>query len=72
VYGQQAVEAASCRFPTLGKATKLPKTRQDAASTWAENIARLIYHVITANGFPVVEVWLSETPRCHATYMGEK
>jgi 6-pyruvoyltetrahydropterin/6-carboxytetrahydropterin synthase len=37
----------------------------------AENIARLIYDVTAAKGFPVVEVRLWETPRCYATYRGE-
>lgn len=35
----------------------------------AENIARLIYDFTAANGFPVVEVSLWETPHCFATYV---
>ena len=35
----------------------------------AENIARLIYEVAAAGGFPVSEVQLWETPRCVATYL---
>jgi 6-pyruvoyltetrahydropterin/6-carboxytetrahydropterin synthase len=34
----------------------------------AENIARLIFDVAVAQGFPVVETRLWETPRCFATY----
>ena len=34
----------------------------------AENIARLIFDFTVAQGFPVVEVRLWETPRCYATY----
>jgi 6-pyruvoyltetrahydropterin/6-carboxytetrahydropterin synthase len=34
----------------------------------AENIARLIYDISVASGFPVVETRLWETPRCFATY----
>jgi 6-pyruvoyltetrahydropterin/6-carboxytetrahydropterin synthase len=34
----------------------------------AENIAKLVYDVTAAKGFPVVEVRLWETPRCYATY----
>ena len=34
----------------------------------AENIARLIYDFIAAQGFPVIEVQLWETENCHATY----
>ena len=34
----------------------------------AENIARLIFDVTAAKGFPVVEVRLWETPRCYAAY----
>jgi 6-pyruvoyltetrahydropterin/6-carboxytetrahydropterin synthase len=34
----------------------------------AENLARLIYEVTAAQGFPVVEVQLWETPRCVAAY----
>ncbi len=34
----------------------------------AENIARLIFEFAAANGHPVVEVKLWETPRCFATY----
>ena len=36
----------------------------------AENIARLIYDYIAAQGFPVVEVQLWETDNCSATYAG--
>lgn len=34
----------------------------------AENIARLIYEYTAAQGFPIVEVRLWETPNCFATY----
>ncbi len=34
----------------------------------AENIARLLFDVAVARGFPVAEVQLWETPRCVATY----
>jgi 6-pyruvoyltetrahydropterin/6-carboxytetrahydropterin synthase len=34
----------------------------------AENIARLIFDVTAARGFPVVEVKLWETDSCYATY----
>lgn len=34
----------------------------------AENIARLIFDITAAQGFPVTEVRLWETPRCYATY----
>ena len=34
----------------------------------AENIARLIFQYAAAQGFPVVEVQLWETPNCCATY----
>ncbi|MGD0898781.1 MAG: 6-carboxytetrahydropterin synthase [Thermoguttaceae bacterium] len=34
----------------------------------AENIAKLIYDIAAAQGFPVCEVRLWETPRCSATY----
>lgn len=34
----------------------------------AENIARLIYEYAAAQGFPVVQVRLWETPRCCAEY----
>ena len=38
----------------------------------AENIARLIYEVVTAaQGFPVSKVRLWETPKCFATYEPE-
>ncbi len=37
----------------------------------AENIARLIFDVAAAKGFPVIEVRLWETPRCYATYDGQ-
>ena len=36
----------------------------------AENIAKLIYDHAYAQGFPVVEVSLWETPRSYATYRG--
>lgn len=36
----------------------------------AENIARLIYQYTAAQGFPVVEVQLWETPKCVAAYQG--
>jgi 6-pyruvoyltetrahydropterin/6-carboxytetrahydropterin synthase len=36
----------------------------------AENIAKLIYDYALAQGFPVVETRLWETPRCFATYSG--
>ncbi|MCI0459547.1 MAG: 6-carboxytetrahydropterin synthase [Gemmataceae bacterium] len=38
----------------------------------AENIARLIYDFIDAQGFPVVEVQLWETEHCCATYSGSR
>lgn len=34
----------------------------------AENIAKLIYDFTAAQGFPIVECRLWETPRCFATY----
>ncbi len=34
----------------------------------AENIAKLIFDVAAAQGFPVCEVRFWETPRCSATY----
>jgi 6-pyruvoyltetrahydropterin/6-carboxytetrahydropterin synthase len=34
----------------------------------AENIARLIYDFTAAQGFPIIEAHLWETPRCFATY----
>jgi 6-pyruvoyltetrahydropterin/6-carboxytetrahydropterin synthase len=36
----------------------------------AENIARLIYDYTAAQGFPIVEARLWETPHCFATYTG--
>jgi 6-pyruvoyltetrahydropterin/6-carboxytetrahydropterin synthase len=36
----------------------------------AENIAKLIYDFTAAQGFPVVDVRLWETPSCYATYTG--
>jgi 6-pyruvoyltetrahydropterin/6-carboxytetrahydropterin synthase len=36
----------------------------------AENIARLLFEVTLAQGFPVVEVRLWETDDCYATYRG--
>ena len=38
----------------------------------AENIAKLIFDITAAKGFPVVEVRLWETPKCYATYDGAK
>ena len=38
------------------------------SNTTAENIAKLIYEVTAAEGFPVLEVDLWETPQCFATY----
>ena len=38
------------------------------ANPTAENIAKLIYDRCVAEGFPVVEVRLLETPHCFATY----
>jgi 6-pyruvoyltetrahydropterin/6-carboxytetrahydropterin synthase len=37
----------------------------------AENIAKLIFDTAAAQGLPVVEVRLWETPRCFATYVCE-
>ena len=37
----------------------------------AENIARLIFDVAAAEGFPVVEVTFWETAACRATYHGD-
>jgi 6-pyruvoyltetrahydropterin/6-carboxytetrahydropterin synthase len=34
----------------------------------AENIARIIHEFTAAQGFPIVETRLWETPRCFATY----
>ena len=34
----------------------------------AENIAKLIYDFTAAQGFPILEVQLWETPHCFATY----
>ena len=36
----------------------------------AENIAKLIFDFTAAQGFPVTEVRLWETPSCYATYTG--
>jgi 6-pyruvoyltetrahydropterin/6-carboxytetrahydropterin synthase len=36
----------------------------------AENIARLIFEYAQAQGFPIVECALWETPNCFATYRG--
>jgi 6-pyruvoyltetrahydropterin/6-carboxytetrahydropterin synthase len=36
----------------------------------AENIARLIFDITAAEGFPVTEVRLWETPKCYASYEG--
>jgi len=38
------------------------------ANPTAENIARLIFDFAVAEGFPVTEVVLWETPNCSATY----
>jgi 6-pyruvoyltetrahydropterin/6-carboxytetrahydropterin synthase len=38
----------------------------------AENIARLIYEYTAAQGFPIVECRLWETPNCYATYAQSK
>jgi 6-pyruvoyltetrahydropterin/6-carboxytetrahydropterin synthase len=38
----------------------------------AENIAKLIFDYAAAQGFPVVEVRLWETPSCFAAYVGSK
>jgi len=38
------------------------------ANPTAENIAKLIYDRCVAEGFPVIEVTLWETPHCSATY----
>ncbi|MCE9547774.1 MAG: 6-carboxytetrahydropterin synthase [Planctomycetia bacterium] len=38
----------------------------------AENIARLIFEFTRDHGFPIVSADLWETPRCYATYTGEK
>ena len=42
------------------------------ANPTAENIAKLIFDVTAAQGFPVTEVRLWETPRCFAAYGEEK
>jgi 6-pyruvoyltetrahydropterin/6-carboxytetrahydropterin synthase len=34
----------------------------------AENIAKLIFDYAHAQGFPIIEARLWETPRCYATY----
>lgn len=44
-----------------------PMFLMDANPT-AENIAKLIYDFTAAQGFPIVECRLWETPRCFATY----
>ena len=36
----------------------------------AENIAKLIHEFTVAQGFPIIETQLWETPRCYATYRG--
>ena len=36
----------------------------------AENIAKLIYQVAEDQGFPIIGVYLWETPHCFATYTG--
>ena len=38
----------------------------------AENIAKLIYDFTASQGFPIVETHLWETPRCFATYGGQR
>lgn len=38
----------------------------------AENIAKLIYDFTAAQGFPIVEARLWETPHCFATYAPSK
>lgn len=38
----------------------------------AENIAKLIFDFTASQGFPIVEARLWETPRCFATYTGER
>jgi 6-pyruvoyltetrahydropterin/6-carboxytetrahydropterin synthase len=38
----------------------------------AENIARLIFEFVAAQGFPVVEVRLWETDTCFAAYRGHR
>ncbi len=38
------------------------------ANPTAENIAKLIYDYTAAQGFPIVEAVLWETPNCFATY----
>jgi 6-pyruvoyltetrahydropterin/6-carboxytetrahydropterin synthase len=48
-----------------------PMFLMDANPT-AENIARLIYDFAVAEGLPVVEVRLWETPHCCATYRPER
>ena len=40
------------------------------ANPTAENIAKLIHDCALANGFPIVETLLWETPNCFATYRG--
>ena len=44
-----------------------PMFLMDANPT-AENIAKLIFDFTAAQGFPIVECRLWETPRCFATY----
>src|SRR5262245_18202414 len=41
-------------------------------NTTAENIAKLIYDHVAAQGFPVVAVSLWETENCFATYRGRR
>lgn len=41
------------------------------ANPTAENIAKLIYDFTAAQGFPIVECLLWETPNCFATYRGK-
>jgi len=48
-----------------------PMFLMDANPT-AENIARLIFEYASAQGFPVVDVQLWETPHCAATYGPER
>lgn len=47
-----------------------PMYLMDANPT-AENIAKLIYDYTSAQGFPIVDARLWETPKCYAVYQGE-
>ena len=53
-------------FETLGEPLYLLEVNPTA-----ENLARLIFDVTAAQGFPVSEVRLWETPKCFATYAPE-